>query len=91
MSPTFLIALVVALAAVFYWRVVVMIAIAVVLAFVLMGISTVSSVMAGQEEGHSIVVAPASPGQQRDVAGPGSDQPPGPEDAPPQEQPSPPR
>jgi hypothetical protein len=90
MSPTFFVTLVVALAAVFYWRVVVMIAIAVLLAFVLMGISTVSSVMTGQKEEHS-TVAPAQPGQQRDGAVPGSDEPPGPEGAPPQEQPSPPR
>jgi hypothetical protein len=90
MSPTFLITLVVALAAVFYWRVVVMIAIAVLLTFVLMGISTLSSVMTGQKGEQSGVVGPA-PGQQRDGAVPGSDEPPAPEGAPPQEQPSPPR
>jgi hypothetical protein len=90
MSPTFFVTLVVALAAVFYWRVVVMIAIAVLLAFVLMGISTVSSVMTGQKKEHSTVVAPAQPGQQRGGV-PSSDESPGQEAPPPQEQPSPPR
>jgi hypothetical protein len=58
MSNTFFITLVVALVAVFCWRVVVMIAIAVLLAFVLTGISTVSGALARQQGDHSVLIAP---------------------------------
>ena len=70
MSSTFFITLVVALVAVFCWRVVVMVAIAVLLAFVLTGISTVSDVMAGQEGEHTVVIAPGGPGPQPDGVAP---------------------
>ncbi|MDT0348002.1 hypothetical protein [Pseudonocardia charpentierae] len=62
MSSTFFITLVVALVAVFCWRVVVMVAIAVLLAFVLTGISTVSGALAGQQGDRPVVVAPGAPG-----------------------------
>jgi hypothetical protein len=66
MSTTFLVALVVALAAVFYWKVVLMVVIAVLLAFVLTGITAVSNVLAGQEDERPIVLAPGTPGQPPD-------------------------
>ncbi len=70
MSTTFFVTLVVALLAVFYWRVVVMVAIAVLLAFVLTGISAVSDVMAGQEGEHTVVIAPGDPAPQPDGVAP---------------------
>lgn len=63
MSSTFFVTLVVALIAVFCWRVVVMVAIAVLLAFVLTGISTVSGVLAGEKGQSTIVIAPGEPAQ----------------------------
>jgi hypothetical protein len=47
MSTTFLITVAVALVALLYWRVVLVVAVAVLLAFVLVGIGTVSDALAG--------------------------------------------
>ena len=63
MSVTFLIALVVALLAIVYWRIVLMIVAAILIAMIATGISTVSSAVAGHDE-QTTVIAPGVPGVQ---------------------------
>jgi hypothetical protein len=73
MSPSFLITLVVAILAVAYWRVALMITIALILALLVTGIGAVSGALAGQER-RPTVVAPAEPGLAPDgsSSGPGA-------------------
>jgi hypothetical protein len=63
MSPTFLVALAAALIAIIYWRAVLIIVGALLLAMIATGISTVSAAVAGQEV-TSTVIGPAEPGVQ---------------------------
>ena len=65
MSTTFIITLIAALLAVMYWRVVLMIVVALLIAMVVTGISTVSNVVAGQEQAPTIV-APTRPDLRQD-------------------------
>lgn len=65
MSATFIIALIAALLAIMYWRIVLMIVCALLLAMLVTGISTVSDVIAGQEQPPTIV-APAQPDPRQD-------------------------
>ena len=60
MSVTFFIALVVALLAIVYWRIVLMIVAAILIAMIATGISTVSGALAGSHE-HQTIIAPGSP------------------------------
>lgn len=60
MSVTFFIALVVALLAIVYWRIVLMIVAAILIAMIVTGISTVSGALSGQHE-HQTIIAPGSP------------------------------
>jgi hypothetical protein len=61
MSVTFFIALVVALLAIVYWRIVLMIVAAILIAMIATGIITVSGAVAGLHE-HQTIVAPGAPG-----------------------------
>jgi hypothetical protein len=63
MSVTFFIALVVALLAIVYWRIVLLVVLAILLAMIVTGISTVTSAVAGHDE-QTTVIAPAVPGAQ---------------------------
>ena len=69
MSATFFITLVVALMAIVYWRVVLVVAGALVLALVGTGISSISDAVAGQQ-GRPAATAPAEPGAGRDGSAP---------------------
>jgi hypothetical protein len=63
MSVTFFIALVVALLALVYWRIVLLVVLAILLAMVVTGISAVTSAVAGHDE-QTAVLAPGLPGVQ---------------------------
>ena len=63
MSVTFLVALVVALLAIVYWRIVLMIVVAILIAMVATGINTVSGAVSALHE-HQTIVAPGVPGAQ---------------------------
>ena len=61
MSVTFLVALVVALLAIVYWRIVLMIVVAILIAMFATGINTVSGAVSALHE-HQTIVAPGVPG-----------------------------
>ena len=69
MSVTFFIALVVALLAIVYWRIVLVIVAAILIAMIVTGLSTVSGALSGPPE-HQTIVAPGPPaGEQQNDPG----------------------
>jgi hypothetical protein len=67
MSGTFLVALIAALLAIVYWRVVLVLVGALVIAMIITGISSISDILAGQEQTPTIL-APVRPGISPDGA-----------------------
>lgn len=61
MSATFLVALLAALLAIVYWRVVLVLVGALLIAMIVTGISSVAGIVTGQEQPPPAVIAPAGP------------------------------